>query len=253
MGNLELVSEDDRARMQNHAKSAADVIFVNCWHLSDVESAAMWRLYSAWDRGIAIRTTVKGLTSSLTCAEDIYIGAVKYIDYGSTQEIDRSNIFSPYLTKRKSFEYEQEVRAITMNAGPDDADRLGTSAEWIETGIYYSVDLDVLVDEVLVAPQSEDWFVDLVQAVVKKYGLDAAVTRSALAGQPPWWVPRSQRLPGLLDELSQVLGEDFQLITSSDAKVSHRSHQGEGVHYGDYESYVRLHHGVSRSETEAET
>ena len=81
--NLELVSEDDRARMQNHAKSAADVIFVNCWHLRRRGVSSPCGDYtSAWDRGIAIRTTVKGLTSSLTCAEDIYIGAVKYIDYG---------------------------------------------------------------------------------------------------------------------------------------------------------------------------
>ena len=250
--NLELVPEDYRPQKQASTKSLRDVLFVNCWHMSDSESEAMWRLYSAWDQGIAIRTTVHRLIKSLKCDADIYIGAVNYIDF-STESIDEGNAFVPYLTKRKSFEYEREVRAITLNAVPYDKEMLGASAEWIQTGIYYSVDLDLLVDEVLVAPQSEDWFVDLVQSVVKKCGLNASVTRSALGDAPPWWVKKSQRLPGLLDELSSVLGEDFQLTTSSNAKVSHRGHEGLGLHYGDYESYVRLNFDVPTSENESES
>ena len=250
--NLELVPEVYRPQKQAHTKSLRDSLFVNCWHLNDLESEAMWRLYSAWDRGIAIKTTVDRLIKSLKCDADVYIGAVNYIDF-STEKIDEGNAFIPYLTKRKSFEYEREVRAITLNSVPHDREMLGASAEWIQTGIYYSVDLDLLIDEVLVAPQSEDWFGDLVQAVVRRYGYNARVTRSALAEAPPWWVKKSQRLPGLLDELSSVLGEDFQLTTSSNAKVSHRGHQGLGLHYGDHErSYLRLNFGVPTSENESE-
>ncbi|MDE2761438.1 MAG: DUF2971 domain-containing protein [Gemmatimonadota bacterium] len=249
--NLELVSEDYRPQKQAFTKSVGNSLFVNCWHLSDFESEAMWRLYSDSERGIAIRTTVDGLIKSFRCDADVYIGAVNYVDF-STEVIDEGTVFLPYLTKRKSFEYEREVRAITLNAVPDDRERLGASAEWVGTGIYYSVDLDLLVDEVLVAPQSEDWFVDLVQAVVKRYGLNTCVTRSTLADTPPWWMHKSQRLPGLLDELSSMLGEDFQLTTLSNAKVSHQGHQGLGVHYEDYASYVRLNFGTSTAETDTE-
>jgi len=249
-GNLNMVPEEDRSRVQAFSKSVEDILFVNCWHLSKFESAAMWRIYSAWDRGIAIKSTVDGLSKSLICDANVYVGAVSYIDYG-TEETEWGNAFVPYLTKRKSFEYEQEVRAITMNAVPHDTERLGTSAEWTGTGIYFQVELDLLIEEVLVAPQAEDWFVDLVQSVVKRYGLKAHVTRSGLASSPPYLVPRSQTIPALLDKLSQVLGEDFELITSSDAKVSRRAHQGQGVNYDNVESYFRLNYGEPEAGTEA--
>ena len=249
-GNLELIPKRHRPQRQALSKSFRDIMFVNCWHLSDFESEAMWRLYSAWERGIAIRTIVDGLSKSLICDADVYIGAVKYINF-NTEKIDEANAFTPYLTKRKSFEYEREVRAITMNAVPHDTERLGTSAEWTGAGIYCQVNLDLLIEEVIVAPQAEDWFVDLVQSVVKRYGLKAHVTRSDLASSPPYLVPRSQTIPALLDKLSQVLGEDFELITSSDAKVSHRAHQGQGVNYDNVESYFRLNYGEPESGTEA--
>ncbi|MDE2867187.1 MAG: hypothetical protein OXN91_00945 [Chloroflexota bacterium] len=251
-GNLELVSEEHRPQVQAHARSFGQNLFVNCWHMNDFESEAMWKVYSAWDRGIAIRTTVGNLATSLTCEADVYIGAVNYVDF-STERIDEGNVFLPHLTKRTSFEYEREVRAVTLNAVPDDTEWLGKSAEWIQTGIYYSVDTNALIGEVFISPESEDWFVDLVRAVVSRYGVDARVKRSGLADAPPWWVEQSERFPGLLDELSKVLGEDYQLTTSSGASVSFQ-HQEQGLHvkYGDYESYVRLNYGVPTPETESE-
>jgi hypothetical protein len=39
--------------------------FVNCWHMSDYESAAMWKLYLR-DHGVAIQTTFEALVASLT-------------------------------------------------------------------------------------------------------------------------------------------------------------------------------------------
>ena len=238
-GGLELVPEDYRPRMQANSKSMRRLLYVNCWHSSEFESEAMWRLYSAWDRGIAIKTTFDGLAKSLTCEADVYIGAVNYIDFG-TGTIDETNAFVPYLTKRKSFEFEREVRAITLNAVPEDAEFLGAGADWAGTGIYYSADLGLLVDEVFVAPQSEDWFVDLVQAVVKRYGIDAPVKRSALADAPPWWVRKSERLSEALYELRDVVGEDFKLTTSSNAKVACRFDEGLRINFGDVESYHRL-------------
>lgn len=250
-GTLELVSEDNRPQMQASARSVRHHLFVNCWHMNDFESEAMWKIYSAWDRGIAIRTTVGGLSKSFKCEADVFIGAVNYIDFG-TERIDEGNVLVPYLTKRKSFEYEREVRAITLNAVPEDAERLGALAEWVQTGIYYSVDIKSLMDEVFVSPESEDWFVDLVQAVVSRYGLDARVTRSALADAPLWWMEKPERFPGLLDELRSVLGEDYQLTTSSGTSVSlRRQDQGLHVNYGDYESYVRLNYGAPTSETDS--
>jgi hypothetical protein len=38
---------------------------VNCWHKSDYESEAMWKLYSASGQGIAIESTIKQLKNSI--------------------------------------------------------------------------------------------------------------------------------------------------------------------------------------------
>ena len=88
-------------------------ILVDCWHRNEYESEAMWKLYADWERGLAVRTTFPDMRESFMCEEDIFIGSVRYIDY-ETEEIDLSFQLEPYITKRKSFEYEQEVRAFSV-------------------------------------------------------------------------------------------------------------------------------------------
>src|SRR5687767_12683809 len=55
---------------------------VNCWHLAEYESAAMWKLYSHGTNGVAIQTTFDRLVDSLRETDrDVYVGQVRYIDY----------------------------------------------------------------------------------------------------------------------------------------------------------------------------
>lgn len=73
--------------------------FVNCWHLNEEESAAMWDLYLKSNEGIAIQTNFKRLKRSLhSCEKDIYIGRVKYINH--TKETNFGNCLSPFLQKK---------------------------------------------------------------------------------------------------------------------------------------------------------
>src|SRR2546429_8668857 len=39
------------------------ICFVNCWHRSPVESAAMWKIYSARNQSIAIKSTFQSLAN----------------------------------------------------------------------------------------------------------------------------------------------------------------------------------------------
>jgi hypothetical protein len=63
--------------------------FMSCWHLNDVESAAMWKLYVSHNEGIAIQTTFGRLVGSFQGDESdlfqVYVGKVEYLDY----EMDR--------------------------------------------------------------------------------------------------------------------------------------------------------------------
>ncbi len=86
---------------------------VNCWHMNEHESAAMWKLYLKSDEGIAVQSTYNKLLNSMHDSNDfmLLVGAVNYIDYNK-EVIPFGNAFYPYIHKRKSFEHERELRAV---------------------------------------------------------------------------------------------------------------------------------------------
>jgi hypothetical protein len=53
--------------------------FVNCWHMNESESAAMWKIYSTANESVCVQTTYARLRDALT--EDVYIGMMNYISY----------------------------------------------------------------------------------------------------------------------------------------------------------------------------
>ena len=82
---------------------------INCWHEANHESAAMWRLYSRDNDGIAIRTTFNALTQSFTCNDTIFIGKVNYIDYAADhflrvarKEIARARVEVPLRVSQRA-------------------------------------------------------------------------------------------------------------------------------------------------------
>ena len=119
-------------------KSARASIIVNCWHENEVESDFMWRLYAKDNGGVAIKTTFDALSRSFTCSDSIFISRINYVDYDTTL-IPERNSLEICLYKRKSFEHEREVRALTM-------------LEKDQIHGYRDVDLSVLIEEVYVAP-----------------------------------------------------------------------------------------------------
>lgn len=149
-----------------------DQILVNCWHKCDHESAAMWTLYG---EHIAIQTTMERLRDSFVCEDDVFIGEVSYVDYEDTP-ISVENFLNFYVHKRRSFEHEQEVRAV-VKVRPRDADLP-------RGGKYIPIDTEKLIDQVVIAPHADEWFSDLVHDLAKKYKLDSRVRASSLAITP---------------------------------------------------------------------
>ncbi len=164
---------------------------INCWHLSEYESAAMWKLYLKSNEGIAIQSTFKGLKDCFKHGEeDIFIGRVKYIDYEKAW-LPEGNTLYPFVHKRKSFEHEQELRAIIQkfrhkNKGEytNIMDEIDWSKPPFDDGIYVQVDLSVLIDKISLAPTSPKWLFELVKSVTKIYGLDKAILQSSLDDVP---------------------------------------------------------------------
>jgi hypothetical protein len=155
---------------------------INCWHMNSHESAAMWKLYLKSNEGIAIQTTVDRLISSIVDPLDIYIGKVNYIDY-DMDGIDPNNMFNAFLHKRKSFEYENEVRAIVQKFVIE-GENINWNKQSMDSGLSVEIDVNRLIENIYVAPSSPTWFGDLVTSVVVKYGYEFKVSQSNLNSKP---------------------------------------------------------------------
>ena len=188
--NLPYPLEESGHPVLDFIQESRKFTLISCWHESAHESAAMWRLYSGEQAGIAIKTDFQSLSQSFTCESDIFIGRVKYIDYDAGS-ISDPNALAPFLHKRDSFEHEKEVRAINWdlpipsplsleNCTPD------FSIPLHEVGAYRQVEVSRLVQEVIVAPYAAEWFMELVQSVTGIYDLKVPVRRSSLADLPSW-------------------------------------------------------------------
>lgn len=160
-------------------------ILVNCWHESPHESDAMWQLYGSTDGSIAMRTDCRSFVESLTTDDDVHIGRVRYVDYDK-YFIPEKNLFSPYLYKRNSFQHEQEVRAILPQLPSGASGALDSSTDTCAVGTYAKVTVPTLVREVVVYPKAEEWFLELVVSVTRRYDFTMPVRRSVLAERPVW-------------------------------------------------------------------
>jgi hypothetical protein len=164
----------------NMARIYPEHFFVSCWHESEYESAALWKVYANIHEGVAVRTTVGRLTSCFdlsTFERSLYLGRVKYMDFD--KEFGRlGNVIAPVFWKRKSFEYEQEVRvAYWLPFYPGDP---VTPEEAERKGISFPVNVDLLVQKVLVSPYAQPWLAWVVEATVRAMGCNAPVRRSPL-------------------------------------------------------------------------
>jgi hypothetical protein len=123
---------------------------------------------------------------------------VQYLDFSKDWMNEWNDLFQAFVTKRKSFEYENEIRAVTCL--PDDnvnrkllankategsnvfssRERTIIPNELTDKGKYVSADLQVLVEKVYVAPYAESWFEEVVESLLSKYDLDSIVIKSDL-------------------------------------------------------------------------
>ncbi len=155
------------------------IIFLNCWHINEHESAAMWQLYTKTNESIAMRSSYKRLGAELH--KRIIIKPVQYIDFEKDM-IPEANKLFPFFFKRKSFEHERELRAAIFSA-PGESE-FEFAAEPSELGIFVKVELQNLVERIMVAPSAQDWFFALVESVASRYGVSVGVERSSLDEEP---------------------------------------------------------------------
>jgi hypothetical protein len=98
----------------DYYKSHREKVVISSWHINEYESFAMWQIFTKNNEGLAIQSTIGRLKKALEPERKTqqYIGEVNYIDY-KKEYIPFDDSFFPFLFKRKSFQYEREVRIIS--------------------------------------------------------------------------------------------------------------------------------------------
>ena len=156
----------------DYYKTHREKVAISSWHINEYESFAMWQIFTQNSEGLAIQSTIRRLQKALEPEKNLkqYIGQVNYIDY-KKEYIPFDDMFFPFLFKRKSFQYEREVRIIS-----DTSDTKLT----INDGIKINVDISQLIDKIYIHPKSENWYKNLVIQLVSQLGFDIEIEKSDL-------------------------------------------------------------------------
>lgn len=162
--------------LSNSVRIAIQNTHVSCWHMNDEESVAMWRAYAGSGQAVAVRSTYRRLRDAIVDERPVYIGQVKYVDTGSDW-IPEDNALQPIVHKRRSFEYERELRAVFRAWGPEERGYEGRPSV---DGVSIKVELPGLVEAVYVGPQQPAWFREVVERVTDALAPDVEVRQSDL-------------------------------------------------------------------------
>jgi hypothetical protein len=156
----------------SYYKSHREKVVISSWHINEYESFAMWQIFTQNSEGLAIQSTIGRLQKALEVEKDFkqYIGEVNYIDY-KKEYIPFDDNFFPFLFKRKSFQYEREVRIIGD---------LSDQEIKINDGVKIDVDIEQLIEKIYIHPKSENWYKKLVIELMDKLGFDFDIEKSDL-------------------------------------------------------------------------
>ncbi len=168
---IKKLSENNPEFLQYY-KSHREKVVVSSWHINEYESFAMWQIFTQNNEGLAIQSTIGRLQKALKPEINYsqFIGEVNYIDY-KKEYIPFDNMFFPFMFKRKSFQYEREVRIISD---------LAESNIKINDGIKIDVDVNQLIEKIYIHPKSENWYKKLVIELVSKLDYTIEIEKSDL-------------------------------------------------------------------------
>jgi len=168
---IKKISENN-PKFLDYYKSHRENVVISSWHTNQYESFAMWQIFTKNNEGLAIQSTIGRLKEALQKEKHTqqYIGEVNYIDY-KKELIPFDDAFFPFLFKRKSFQYENEIRVISD---------VTSQNLIINDGLKINVDIDKMIEKIYIHPKSENWYKKLVIEVVSKIGFDFNIEKSDL-------------------------------------------------------------------------
>lgn len=175
--NLRSAKEAANQKIKEQKKS----LFASCWHISNKESIAMWKLYSKLN-GVAIRVNAKKLVDDIennlsSLPKDIeyfFIGKVSYEDvwpnpFASSEKTVKG---VAGLIKDESYIYENEFRFLAMH-NPNK--KLEINPFYINISSLISLDA-----EIIASPFLADWESESIGQILKKENMYNIFKKSSL-------------------------------------------------------------------------
>lgn len=168
--------------------------YATCWHASDHESDAQWRLYGSGGAGIAVVTKMSRLEVCVDISphRHAFLGQIEYVDF-KTHDMRRplGTRMRVGFTKRKSFEHEREVRGLIQAELPFSGPHLELTEDQLQLlkrtmppGVNAPVNLVELLEAIVLSPLAPAHVEKLVRIVTARHSLEHLVKRSELEGTP---------------------------------------------------------------------
>jgi len=171
---IKKLSENNSKFLEYYKEHRKNVV-ISSWHINEVESFAMWQIFTKNKEGLAIQSTIGRIQQALRLElhYEQYIGEVNYIDY-KTEHIPFEDTFFPFLYKRNTFSYEKEVRIIT------DA---SAKHKTVNEGLKINVDVHKLIEKIYIHPKSENWYKRLIFELMHRMDMDFDIGVSDLESE----------------------------------------------------------------------
>lgn len=147
--------------------------FISCWHKNFDENMVMWEIYGRENNALAIQSTVERMKGNLDSSKlRGHSLILKNVTYLPPDEIPGVLPYEEcFFFKRPHFSFEEEVR-ISL----DTYSRANPSKR-TPVGYYLPIFANGLIEKILIHPDSQDWFVDVVNSIAKQYQIHAPVER----------------------------------------------------------------------------
>jgi len=179
--NIKMMEYIEQQPQHNSFMQSRLTNFATCWCMSNHESVALWKVFSKSDNSIAIQTKYSKLAALLP--ENTFLGCITY-DFEEFSWNNPDNMFRTIMTKRKSFEYEKEVRALLFK--PEyikilcETKNINETIENIPKIQICPIDINELIESIYINPKAEKWFYDIVKDVCIKYKYVNQIRKSDL-------------------------------------------------------------------------
>lgn len=188
--DIKAAEEHEKAYSATHKKMKGAAL-INCWHINKYESDGMWQRYLKSNKGVSIKSSIDRINRSLIATpEQIYLSKIRYIDYdkdiwfNSIEYPNRYyNFFTPLVHKRKEFIHEQELRLLYHIQDAEKDVQYWNNQEF-EEGMMISIDLDILIDEIVIPPTADEYIENKIKKLLTKHGMEKTIRKSRLSDAP---------------------------------------------------------------------